>query len=224
MTNKKMMLVPAALILALFASAFTYGLWFQTLTVDGTVETGDLEWIVWAQFTSDEGIAPDRSILPGFSGPPFTVPEGKNVGNTWCEIARDGKSVTFYLNNTYPCYLAMCSVYFQNIGTIPLHIECVEFLDAQDNLIYNFTYPTYDMPPLNLSLDDDCMPDIEVWLLENLGEQVHPGQVSNEYSFWIHVLQTASEDSCYTFKMKFTAVQWNESEWPVPQALVGAPT
>lgn len=214
MTNKKMMLVPAALILALFASAFTYGLWFQTLTVDGQVETGDLEWIIVNQFTSDAGQQPDQTILPNGSVVP--VPEGKDVGFSYCELARDGKSVHFFLNNTYPGYMAMCQMYFRNTGTIPIHFECIEFLDGQGNLIYNYTYYSpVDAPVMYLDLDGDCNADIMLWFRDNLGEQIHPGGDSDEYSFWIQVLQTASEGAQYDFEMRPTAVQWNESDWPV---------
>jgi hypothetical protein len=220
MTNKKMMLVPAALILALFASAFTYGLWFQTLTVDGVVETGELDWEIVNQFTSDPFETPDLNIAQDFTGQTW-YPEGKHVGASTCEIARDGKSVTFSITNAYPGYFVMCSVYFLNTGTVPIHFENIEFRDCQDNLLYNYSYPETSAPKMFLDLDGDCVADIGLWWREPLGAQYHPGDDSFEYSFWIVVLQTASEDTCYCFEMWPTAVQWNESDWPMRD---GSPT
>ncbi|MBC7128015.1 MAG: hypothetical protein ABC585_06725 [Candidatus Methanosuratincola petrocarbonis] len=215
MTNKKLVLIPAALIVALFAFSVTYGLWFQALYVEGTVNTGVLEWKIVDQFTSDAGEQPDRSILPGFEGDSFIVPEGKHVGWTDCVIADDGMSATFTMYNTYPCYLAMFSVYFRNTGTVPIHVEYIEFYDGGGNLIVNYTYPFSELEDFELDLTGDGLPDIEILWLEPLGDQIHPGDRSSEYSWWVHVLQTAPEGATLTYMIKPFAVQWNESDWPI---------
>ncbi|MEN3034974.1 MAG: hypothetical protein ABC537_01600 [Candidatus Methanosuratincola sp.] len=214
MTDKKLVLIPAALVVALFAFSLTYGLWFQTLYVDGTVNTGYLEWKIVDQFTSDGGNQSDRSIMPGFEGDSFVVPEGKDVGHTYCVIADDGMSATFTMNNTYPCYLAMFSVYFRNTGTVPIHIEYIEFYDGDGNLIVNYTYPNTKLEDFAVDLTGDGLPDIEILWLDELGEQIHPGDRSNEYSWWVHVLQTAPEGATLQYKIRLYAVQWNESQWP----------
>jgi len=215
MTNMKLVLIPAALVVALFAFSATYGLWFQTLYVDGTVNTGYLEWKIVDQFTSDAGKQPDRSILPGFEGDSFIVPERKDVGWTDCVIAPDGMSATFTMYNTYPCYMAMFSVYFRNTGTVPIHLEYIEFYDGQGNLIVNYTYPNTKLKDFAVDCTGDGLPDIEILWLEPLGEQIDPGERSNEYSWWVHVLQTAPEGATLQYTIKLYAVQWNESEWPI---------
>lgn len=213
MSRKKLMIAPALLLFALLTTSIAYGLWFQTLYVSGTVNTGELDWCFTLGLTSDgTGAAdlnapdmPDEVIIP--------APGDKDVGRTIISLV-DCHTINVTLNNTYPCYFTMVSVYMENTGTIPIIIRDVSIFDNNHNLIRNFSLPGDISGPddiLYLDLTGDGLADIEFWWRDPLaGIQLHPDDQLREVSFWIHVLQTAPEGQDMQFFVEITAVQWNE--------------
>lgn len=217
MTNKKLMLVPAALIFVLFASGLTYGLWFQTLYVEGVVDTGILDWCwYFATIEDDQAGEFDWNILPGFVGAPYRT--DKDVGNGSVAIT-DCHTIQVTLRNTYPCYWTEVAVYANNTGTIPLHFEWLLIKDNNGVVIANVSGYQPGKPTAVLDLTGDSLPDIEIWFGDSrmIGTQVHPNETLDEVSFWLHVLQTSPENAILQFSLEFFGVQWNESIHPFQQ-------
>lgn len=99
------------------ALAVGYGLWSKTLTVDGTVKTGDFnaDWD-WAM-VSDEGLDPCTPDLnpSGCNYPP------KDVGS--CSVDGVGtQALTVTIDNAYPSYECTITAAITNTGTIPFNV------------------------------------------------------------------------------------------------------
>ncbi len=131
----------------------------------------------------------------------------KDVGSSSITIT-DPHTVTITLNNVYPCYFTMASVYAQNTGTIPLIIDKVIIDGNVEN-----SFPTY---PIQMDLDGDGTDDIEIWWKDGFGIQLEPGDDSPEMSFWIHILQGAPEGATLYFTIEIVGIQWNMYGVPEP--------
>jgi hypothetical protein len=213
---KKIGLFCLALVLALGLMGGAYALWSDQLYIQGNVDTGNLCW-EWYQapLNTDPGppgvaSVPDKNIAPGFAGSWYWAPGYKDVG--WTTTSWDDpQNCTITLNNVYPCYFEMFSVYFRNCGTLPLHFERAIFTSPYDT---GFIF-LYKNEEGSLDLDGDTYDDIEFKWGNHIGTQYHPDEESGEVSFWVHVLQEAPQGQTgLTFTITFEAVQYNESMWP----------
>jgi hypothetical protein len=199
----------AIALITLSIVGFSYAHWSAYLYINGEVSTGELDWGFIGWDCMDHGV--DYHSRDGFAGPAplfWQDPERKDIG--WQEIIpvdtdQDGDIDTLYFNlyDVYPSYFTSMSVYAVNTGTIPLRIDSVIINDV---IIYRST-PT---PYIQLDLDGDGINDIDFWYGNSLGIQLHPGQQSDEISFWIHILQGAKPDTTLSFSIKLLAVAWNE--------------
>lgn len=99
------------------ALAVGYGLWSKTLTVDGTVTTGDFnaDWD-WAE-VSDQGLDP---CTPGLNPNDCNYPP-KDVGS--CEVTGVGtQELVVTIGNAYPSYECTITAAVTNTGTIPFNV------------------------------------------------------------------------------------------------------
>jgi len=201
MQNKKLMVIPMLLIVALVITGFAYAHWSKTLTIIGTVNTGELDWQI-TDVSCLDTTGYDYHCRDDFAGPaPRFWMGDKDVGNTSCGIT-DSHTVTVNLTNVYPSYYTSVSVYAHNTGTIPLIIEKV--------VIDTTEITAYPYPIVKLDLNGDLKNDIEIWWRDGIGTQMHPCEDSPEMSFWIHVLQDAPQGETLSFTIKIVAIQWNE--------------
>ena len=130
--------VPAIATITLIVLAivgFTYAHWSETLWLNGTVNTGELDWEFIVASCLDVGV--DYHCNDGFVGiPPYWPdPEGKNIG--WQELTlqdsdSDGDNDTLLINlhNVYPSYFTEIRFYVHNCGTIPLKVDKVIFRNS----------------------------------------------------------------------------------------------
>ncbi|MCQ5376514.1 MAG: hypothetical protein NO516_00510 [Candidatus Methanomethylicia archaeon] len=214
----KVAMFPAAIAVALLAMAMAYGLWYQTLTVEGEVETGRLEVCITGVSALDMDIgsldwtSSPRGFLPNASGGDYwRIPDAKDVGRTIVEVRNCSLYVT--LQNVYPCYFTDVTFKPFNTGTLPWIIDTAVFKDNNGDVVATARKGT---PYVLLDLNDDQNADIEILWLDNFGTQVHPydpnvpGSGRVEISFYIHVLQEAPQGATLTFSIELTVVQWNE--------------
>lgn len=119
-------LIPIAVLLTVLASAVA--MWSETLLINVTVKTGevDVEFSDW--FCTDEGPDPQAE---GFSNE-----EGKNVAKCLIEEEEhdeegDVIKLNVTLSNVYPGYAVNVTLKIHNIGTVPvkLYKHSVEFDD-----------------------------------------------------------------------------------------------
>lgn len=194
MRTTKITVLVLLLLFALASIAIGYGLWSKTLTIEGTVNTGDVdaEWIEWPiSFCNDEGTNID----------PF---KDKHVGTTTIAVdPGDSQIIHITVDNGYPSYESSCHVRFHNNGTIPLKVQ------------------GWTITPINFTLATaKGADDGELWVefIDGCGAQLDPSGVQ-ESSVDIHVEQPALENDDpaypaggYSFTLGLDLVQWNEFE------------
>ena len=167
--------------LLLASAGIAYALWSETLKINVTVKTGevDVKWSDWS--CNDNGADPQS---PGFNNS-----EGKDVAKCYVEEEKydeegDLIKLNVTITNAYPGYHAVITGIVDNIGTIPVKL-------------YNHSISSYDTQALsvNLGIPGDT--------------QIEPGGNST-YTLTIDVLQNASETSTYSFEVTLVFAQWNE--------------
>ena len=147
--KSKMTALFAILMIALMAAGVTYACWKETLTINGVVNTGDLdvEWS-WA-YTND----PEGSNDPGLMNvETTTVTVGdysdtyaasgdygfydKDVANAAVEITQEyqepNDKLTITIENAYPSYAPHIWFAVDNIGDIPVNMS--DFTISYDGL------------------------------------------------------------------------------------------
>ncbi len=183
-----------ALLGALAVMAVAYGLWSKTLTIAGTVQTGDLD-LNWT-FTG----CSEHWGWPG----PFHDGEylGKDVGSVTAEIDQyDPEIVHFTVENGYPSYVADCELEYTNVGTIPVNIIATDIIPGPN--LTNCTLTGNQTKTLTCD-------QLTVIFVDGIGIQLDPNDTTAD-SLRIHVEQPAKERTDYTFDVLTCAAQWNES-------------
>ena len=177
------------LLIALATMVVGYGLWSQTLQINGTVETGtvDAEWV----FVSCNDF------------------EGKDVGTVtgWID-PQDPSWLFITLDNAYPLYAADCEVELQATGTIPIHVEAITFVPGQ-----GLTDCSVNQSQHTGSFVASC-DQLEVRWHNGLCSQLHANEPPIASSLHTTVLQPAAMNATYTYGVEVFLVQYNESACP----------
>jgi len=121
---KKIGLLALALVLALGALGVGYAMWTDTVTINGTVNTGDLVLGVMDAGTNDpNNETADPQCKPGHNE------EGKDVayfesinGRELPDCAGYYADITETFNHVYPWYGPSVTVKVANCGSVPLRI------------------------------------------------------------------------------------------------------
>ncbi len=186
MNRSKIYSISALALIVASIGAIT-AMWSETLQVNVTVSTGevDVKWSDWG--CNDTGADPQTP------GGQFNNSEGKDVAHCYVEPEMwDGENDVIKLNvtivNAYPGYRATVWLVVDNIGTIPVKL-------------YNYTVTSINTTALDVSFD----------VLQ--GSQIHPGG-NDTILLIIDVLQAAQENTTYTFEITLTYAQWNEVTGP----------
>ena len=99
---KKIALLCLALVLALGTLGVGLALWSETLYIDGTIYTGELD-VEWSQGVPYD----DEPMEKDFS---------------WAECMIDGDTIYIWIYNAYPSITYTIPIDIHNIGTIPVHL------------------------------------------------------------------------------------------------------
>ena len=232
---KKLNKIAALFIVSIFALSGTgiaFAAWFDTVTIEGTVDTGSLCWQFTSATIEDDNQpinfggdyptdTPDLTCHPGFVYDEILGDFWKLDKNVaWGSIERkdldsDGyyETLELILNNVYPCNFNEVSFYIRNCGTIPLKFNNIVISDGTDESYY-IDSDTAKPRIFTLDLNDNGVDDFEIWWNDDdFGEQLEPGDRLSEQSLWLHVLQDEDPDfqgGSFTFYISLVAVQWNE--------------
>ncbi len=182
----------------LASMGIAFAMWSETLKVNVTVNTGEVD-VEWSDYWSNDTI--EKPEVPLDVTTVTVEPEEWDTENDLIKL-----NVT--IDNAYPCYKVGIYGNVSNIGTIP-----VKFLNASikfDTTVIPITCCTW----YDLDLDNDGKADINVHLglaydPDNDGTQIDPGSFDT-YELCIHVKQNATENSTYFFELQMTFAQWNE--------------
>lgn len=204
--------------LALAVSGAGFAHWSQTLTINGDIETGELDWEFVSCSVLDESApppyyptdSPDYTCNLGFE----LGPQGwfwkldKNVAWGEQELVDsdddgDKDTLKVTLHEAYPCYFNSVSFYVHNNGSVPLKVEKV--------IINGIEITGLPAPVVGIDCNGDDKADVEISWNDNFGVQFDPC-IPNpaEFSFWIHVLQDAPPGEELSFTIQVVGVQWNK--------------
>jgi len=141
---RKMGLLVMALVMAMGAMGLGYAMWSETLTITGTVNTGEVEASFTGAFTDDDGTVDNVTKDVGDIGDVNTVYDawGEDSSDDPTESAANadrgdkdvakstatgsGLTGTVTITNGYPCYYTTAYFTIENSGTIPLDVLTVE--------------------------------------------------------------------------------------------------
>jgi len=187
-----------------------YALWFQVLTLNGTVSTGNLD-VEW----SDHGTLETYSTTLGETWVESDDPEfiaGKATQICEQVLEEDGHVLTIRDAGLYPYAGCIHDVNIHNNGTVPVHIDLGN-LELSDLAC--------DTEGCDAEEDINVEVDLESCVFEGNPEppgefvgdtsvvQLHP---SNELRCLIRITanQSANENTTYSGGIQLLACQWNE--------------
>lgn len=256
---KKLVLICLALVIALGGLGVAYAMWSDTVTINTTVQTGSVNVELVSQKSNDPG--PHGTATGGgwFTGSLDPAgghqymgdgywsgignpldPTGwtwvgtryaKNVASANCDFTAD--TLTFTIDNGYPCYGPDVAFGVQNKGTIPVKILSIKLTSVTTpngtfakniDVDNNFNQTAYMVandgtvtPYTNAGQFPAGWDDAAAFSfnITSLGAQplLHT-QIEPAGSLWgdvgVHVAQSAVETSRYSFTVVFTYAQWNE--------------
>jgi predicted ribosomally synthesized peptide with SipW-like signal peptide len=187
-------LLAILLIVLLAGIGVAYGLWSETLTIDGTVETGEVdvmfEWVEKSEMVSINGAAPVAEPTSPIdkSGAANCITEIEDLGT-------DEETLVVEVTGAYPSWHCIVEFDVKSVGSVPVHVyepEADVDTPAWADLDCNYK-PAHGIDPL-------------------VGfEQLHDGQFI-ECKLTIHFTNDdeVDEDATYSFLYTIEAVQWNE--------------
>ena len=178
--DAKMSTAMLAVIAAMALVGIGYAHWTETITISGTVDTGELD-CGWSWETGWD-----------------TESDEKDVSSISAEgVDEDGDGdydeLVVTINNAYPCIHYYLPIDIKNTGTIPGEIASIDI-------------DTSGLPSgstVEIQEDPDKDPDIGVDV------QIDPGEEAYGI-LHVHLPQDAEENTDYTFTVSVEFVQWND--------------
>lgn len=174
----------ALLSIVLIGFGIALAMWSETLRINTYVNTGEVKvkWSEW--YCSDTG--------PDPQDPEYSNNEGKDVAKCIVSVEeydQEGNPIKLNITivNAYPGYSVDVVMIVDNIGTIPVKL-------------YNLSFTHWD--------PEDSQA-LYVYIMHSSDTQIEPGGVST-YTLHVSVLQSAQENSNYSFDVELTFAQWNE--------------
>ena len=187
--NGKMAAIFGVLIIGLAVMAASYAYWTETLSVSGSVGTGELDAKFTNAFTDDDGTvnnaekdAGDTGLDPKECGP-NPARYDYDVANSTANIEDDPHIATITVANSYPDYNTTAWFDIKNTGSIPVKISGVNFANVSDKLeVKTVVDPT--------------------------GTTLEPGETT-QLGVCVHVKPDAEEGATYTFSITVDVEQFN---------------
>jgi len=182
--KSKMVAIFVTLMVALMLAGFAYAHWSETLYLDATVNTGDLNVKFSSCSTNDCGDSND----PGLSNVVTTTDTadgysdtyaasgtytryGKNVATTTCEIidnyngGEKANKLKITIENAYPSYAPEIIIVVDNVGDIPVKMTDLTITNAECDKVPN---PQQTDP--GKKLDEDFGMELIAWEVTLNGE------------------------------------------------------
>jgi hypothetical protein len=182
-------LLAILLIVLLAGVGVAYGLWSETLTITGTVNTGEV----------DVGLSgPLVYEWVEVNGKPQLEPKEKDKYAECVAVASDtdpksdgNETITVTVTGAYPSYHCMVKFDVSNLGTVPVHISKVTPVGAVPAWIKATScYPGW----MQIHYEESAW----AWLLIHF--------TNKDYDAGL-----VDENGTYTFTFKVDALQWNEA-------------
>ena len=206
--TKPTWLLTTGLLVVLAATGLAYGLWAETLTLDGVVHTGTVDASYSLVEIDQMADFNDNCPLGGFSiGQDCDLDgllnddmeaEGKDIAECDAELDATG-NMTVTVTSAYPLYNCFVKYDIHNLGTLPIHAYGpAYFYDGvfQGSAINTNELHVNGWPPIGCPTYDEYV-------------QLEPGE---EFFCTLHLnlRQDAEMGATYTFQLQNFARQWNE--------------
>lgn len=205
---KKIGLICLALVLAMGALGVGYAAWTDTVTIDGTVDTGSVELgIVKATGT----LYQDKDVATvGFS---FVDP----IGLWECSVPPGAQAYAYEklvvtIAKAFPCLTVDIAFYVGSLGTIPTHLQEIKVSDPTGELTFLKVTDPQDPNKLGYFYDTgDAEKEaiITVSLINLVSTQLHRCG-ADKADLILHVEQPAEQNHTYSFLIEIVGVQWAE--------------
>jgi hypothetical protein len=183
--SQHFLLTLALLILAsLAAVGVAYGQWVESLSINGTLSTGEVA-VAWTA----SGCYDDEAYA------------------TISRAHVDANTIQVTINDGYPGYLGHCWFDFQVGGTIPVKIEAIEFTPGA-----SLTNPSTTYNPSTSSFTA-LSDELQVVWSNGLCTSFDPGEGEGS-NMHVTVLGGADESTSYSFTVQYTFEQANTSSCP----------
>jgi predicted ribosomally synthesized peptide with SipW-like signal peptide len=177
----------AALMVALAVTGVAFAWWNKTLTIQGTISTGELDVEFKDIASNDSGTSPDpikvgENRVTSDYHVATCEAEGSDVSEPDPTLG-DLDKITVTITNAYPCYYPQVTFQVKNGGTIPAKVASIN---------YTGTSPQVSVVLGGISV----------------GEVIAAGASVN-CRLDIHVTDAAMENSSYTITVTIDFVQFN---------------
>lgn len=209
-------LLAILLIVLLAGIGVAYGLWSETLTIDGTVKTGDVN-VGFGRVTITEGVAVDGKLqIP-------EPTEKKDAANCYYEIkdaGTDSETLVITTAGAYPSWHCFVTYEVESTGSVPVHIDKPGYklisgpnpawsdLGIADCKLIKAGKTTAEEEDACSETDTTrCPPQPTYWQLHR-GDKLQCKLTIhfNNYEGGVAI----KENHTYTFRYQIQAYQWNE--------------
>jgi predicted ribosomally synthesized peptide with SipW-like signal peptide len=215
-----------ALILAMGSLGVGYAMWSDTVTINGSVDTGTLKLGIskawygepWGECEwYDEGGV-------GHNCKDVGSVNAYRAGDILCSVLYGGVSTAaferaeFIINNAYPCYRPSIWIDVANCGTIPIHITDIGItaaqVDGEGNIIeqLNLFWVT-PIPPQTRSAelrDSEGNVIITMDFVNLVCSQIHPGGYDNVEVDFHFPSNEMPQNAFYKIVITVYGEQWAE--------------
>jgi len=192
-------------VFAIVASAIA--MWSDTLKINATIETGDVD----IEFTGTPRI---------FEGAEYGKPWVANCTAELVEVQNEDSGnpagnndleLVIKVDNAYPCYYCKVSdVNVKNTGSVPVKLFVTVY--ANNTKCVRKEDPWLGQYYYGCDVDGNREDDIVLWgcFTSLEGVQLEPGG-SISFTVDMHVEQDAEQSSTYTIEILIKGIQWNEA-------------
>lgn len=179
------------------------GLWAKTLSIVGTINTGQVDAVWTTAFCTEFHTWPNRPLTDADLG----EAGGKDVGSLSWETTDQGHTIRITVLNGYPSYAVDCKVGLEVRGTIPVILRGIEIrpiLNLSNCTASHATAGTIQTHRLYCD-------ELRAIFTSSVGVQLDiPAEVEVPGNLRFHVEQPADQNGKYVFEVYVCAGQWNE--------------
>jgi len=230
---KKIGLLLLALVIALGALGVGYAKWTDTVTINGTVNTGTLKIGINDQGTNDPRIEDEISLDPLCPPEPGVALPNERKDVAWMNSYRAPKpneliceidGVKYYetiieeIGNAYPGYAPSTTIKIASCGTVPLKIEDIQLTNPTGTDLTPWMKFSWSVTDEDGNTFGTYSGNIQALEKALLGQQIAGGKTISftvqicfqEYACVNDVQVLMPENANMGFSLVFTGSQWNE--------------
>jgi len=168
MDTRKLFAIFAVLMLALGIAGFAYAHWEKIITINATINTGDVDLIIVSASDDDDGIDPGKN---------------KDVADTTITIdPNDPEKAIVTITNAYPSYYVYIHVTIRNVGSVPVKLKEIRTTAPDCITVEAWNHITEQLEPYP---DEPYQSDYSARIhVEQCAEQGATYTFTIEFVFW----------------------------------------